>query len=127
MYGARDGKRGVSEQNVRKRKQILGGKGGKRGVSHSQQNGRKGKRALKTKGGKMDMSEKNTVMEAENENIPPKEGRLEEIPTQDEGLGIMAREGSGYNGSDVSSEGDTREGQGSFVKDSLFLDLDRSE
>jgi len=111
LVEAKDGKRAVSEQNVRQRKQILGGKGVK-------QNGRKGKRA---KGGKRGVSEKNTVMDAENENIPPKD-LLEKIPTEVEGM--IEKDPSEYNGSAASSEGDAREGQGSLVKDSLCLDMD---
>ena len=136
LEAKKDGKRSVSEQNVKKPKQILGAKDGKRGASHSQQNGRKGKgggggkRGAKggkrgAKGGKkgaMGEQNGNIVVEAENENIPSEteEGHLE---TE---VGSII-ETSGYNGSAASSEGDTGEGQGSLVKDSLFMGLDRSE
>jgi len=118
LIEAKEGKRSVSEKNVKKK--ILGVKDkdhGKRGASHSQQTGRKGKQKLEAKGGKREADgEQNgniIVAVAENENIPPKEGHLTEVETPE------------FNGSGVSSEGDTTEGQGdSLVQDSLFLDLD---
>merc|ERR1719339_395413 len=117
-FEAKEGKRSIWEKNVKKK--ILGVKDkdhGKRGASHSQQTGRKGKQKLEAKGGKREADgEQNgniIVAVAENENIPPKEGHLTEVETPE------------FNGSGVSSEGDTTEGQGdSLVQDSLFLDLD---
>jgi len=82
---------------VKKGKQVLGAKKGTGGNGNiSEQNG-------------------NTVMEVENENIPPKEGHLEEILTEVED--IIEREASEYKGSPVRSEGDKRVGQGCLVKD----------
>ena len=82
---------------VKKGKQVLGAKKGTGGNGNiSEQNG-------------------NTVMEVENENIPPKEGHLEEILTEVED--IIEREASEYNGSPLRPEGDRRVGQGSLVKD----------
>ena len=87
-------KSSVEISQIEKGSQLLGARDGKRDdVDISEQNG-------------------NTVMEVENENIPPKEGHLEQILTDVED--IMEREAE-YNGSPVSSKG--RERQGRLMKD----------
>ena len=87
-------KSSVEISQIEKGSQLLGARDGKRDdVDISEQNG-------------------NTVMEVENENIPPKEGHLEQILTDVED--IMEREAE-YNGSPLSSKG--RERQGRLMKD----------